>query len=128
MLAEMMGVDYWPLWVSAQLANQSPNHSAVARSKSRLPVAREKVLVPLRSRWAAEPCTFGTIPSWSPLKGSHQAWGLRVNEPGMKSRACAEGWPETGLGTERTEAQWASVHPQAARAWPWRGVLLSFQT
>lgn len=51
-----------------------------------------------------------------PTEGSHQGWGLWVNEPGKKSRASWEGWPETGLCTERTKAEWAPVHSQVAQS------------
>lgn len=69
----------------------------------------------LLSGWTAEPHVG--MPSLLGLTvGSHQGCGLWANEPGKRSRVWPAGWPELGLGTERTEAQGAPVHPQAARA------------
>lgn len=43
---DMTSVDHWPPRVSAQLASQTPDHSALAQSAARLPMAQEKVLRP----------------------------------------------------------------------------------
>lgn len=45
-LAEMISSDLWPPQVSAHLAIQTPNHSAVVQRELRLPFTQEMALHP----------------------------------------------------------------------------------
>lgn len=87
------------------------------------------------SQWLRRPCALAEqVDSGAPHRpedsflepseGSHQGWGLWVNESVKKSRVCWEGWTETGLGQGELKQSGAPVRAQAAGAQSWRGIWL----